>query len=226
MIVSSARSGSTTLVTIMGSHPDIQDVAYGLDLDQVEGRIRSSYSWIPECARVMTTQTNPWAVREWAESERMPVILLERKNIFRAVVSEYLARYTNAWGKDRLPKDYRTLKFDPTGSYSRTGYTTLGEAIKRRRQITERYNKVFKGRCFHLVYEDFYFSGNWRRILCRLYEYVGYRPVITKTAEKLMQTARMNDERIYRNIIGVYQLERKWGSNENGWLLGCSPPML
>ena len=226
LILSEVRSGSTTLTSVMKFHPEVNGVCYEPDLSGLPRTLKGLDRGLEncgakrrDCIKLMFWQSPHRFVAEWARQNNRLVILLERQNAFRAVVSHLLAEESGLWNKGYLPDDYRFRKWSWRSK-------DIVHAINHRIKAMQSYKDALQGRYFHLFYEDLYLSSNWENTLLQIFEYVVISPIITKQTKQLMANSRINDEGIYRNIDNVYQLEREIGSNKNGWLLNCCPPML
>lgn len=210
----------------MTAHPDIGMVLHEPFCSKyanTERQVRSLFVGTGRrCAglKLMMHHIDPTLLRRWMDADQLPVVFLKRDNHLRTAVSDRLARQTD-WDKQKLSKTYRTDKFQPLDSLD------IYQQSRWYRQIIDRFDQTLHGYpVFSITYEDFYLRGGWRQDLVKIYEHVGYRPFLSSKAIQLMETQRVNDERTYLNIPNVYEIERKCGSNENGWLLNCSPLML
>lgn len=220
------RSGSSALAEAMRSHPDIGKVVhepFDKEPKPDMARLRQYLEQEAEASgfKLMMPDMDVEVFREWILKDRLPVVVLQRRNILRAVVSDLLGYRTHQWQKIHATEDYSRRKF------AALPWEGIPQWIRSRRDLEQRYLDAVKDYPhLQVFYEDIYFHEGWKRRLPQIYQHCGYSPVITSKAEAIMKTWRLNNERVYLNIDNVYEIERNCGSNETGWLLNGSPLML
>jgi len=71
-----------------------------------------------------------------------------------------------------------------------------------------------------VVYENLYLSP-WEsqsKQVKRMFAFLGLSPIITKRMKTILTREPMTNQRDYFKIPNVYEIEKKFGSDETGWL--------
>ena len=148
--------------------------------------------------------------------KRRKVILMDRRNLLKSAVSHEKAWATNVWNIKPGWKGYEDI---PLTNFERMR-KTIRKLSKRREyalSVLQQENIDY----YHFVYEDFYLTHEEDKAeqLKSIFEFLGHEPVINERMLTILRMKRMNDDRSYLRIPNVYEIEREFGSNENGWLL-------
>jgi hypothetical protein len=237
VVLTQARCGSTTMARLMSVHPKVRNVVRepfryrnnGLDksIERCDKELYHFYEIENRFGRYDGVKIQFHRVRrkrvieEWLLKENMRLIVLFRRNVLRMAVSMVLADRTMCWAKGQLSLDYPTMKFEKISC--RSLYECMSWFQGNMRLADEIADSVGG---LKVYYEDFFLHDGWIKTLPQIYEFCGLEPVITTKARRLMTTQRINHEGIYRNIANVYEIEKKLGSDETGWLFDHNPPLL
>lgn len=212
------RSGSTSLVSMLKRHPDIGLMDYEpfkklpkeKSLDE-----KMRHLAFLDGFKIHVNQINEGSV-EMALKKRKKVIFMDRRNIFKCALSLDRAAQSGVW--QRIAKDVDKLKYDIPVNVNRV--KKLIRFFSHRRDHALKILKREKIDYYHLFYEDFYLTSEEEKIrqLSEIFEFLGHKPVINQRMLNVMRITQLNDVRTYFQIPDIYKIEKKLGSDENGWL--------
>lgn len=222
VILSEARSGSTTMLGLMNPKSRVLQEPLGrMNLDR-KARLSDFYEieniFGPyEGVKLMAHRLHLKDFGEWASKEKAKVIVMFRRNFLRMAVSVMLARRTQVWSKQFVTEGYYSMQFDPVP------LEEIQTAMERCQKNTKGMRSLARmGNCFQVYYEDFYLQRGWEKTLPQIYKFCGFDPTIKPRSRKLAETYRINNNDVYLNIANVHEIEKEFGSNETGWLLDSS----
>jgi hypothetical protein len=243
VIVSLARSGSTTLVHFLNRHRDIrcliepfgahnhggrfhrlatQENGFDRTLDLIWDRWNAiKYIWDPG--------GHPFVGRPELQARIFSVpgvrfLALERRNLLRRWLSHYISTKLDHWQGPR--EEFHDLV---RGSVFRALRPEIvRQRIEADRAALARQREALAGRdVMTVVYEDFYRDdasaedrfayGN------RILSFLGFAPLsheeFGKGLSRLLETRnRWGSTEVYRRIPEIEELEAECGSDETGWL--------
>ena len=235
IVVSQPRSGTTYFTNfVMSAHPQAKcwDELFGnvtsehpflrkIGLPRYGGgdvirylaeyreRVAASYGVNRVGFKLFAQHLDATTYRTLLEHSSHRIILLFRRQVLRAVVSNVIARATEQF-HPRSRKDFEPFVAD---------LTLVSQAIARHhrsiaetRQILARARRAF----FELEYNQIFDL----RVVNRAYEFIGLSPI---DALPLWGNV-MNDARRYRLIRNIDDIERSFASAENGSLFSGPEP--
>lgn len=244
IIFSLPRCGSTTLARALNFYPGIRcalepfipdnqgtrknKISNAEALDLALAGIWRAYNgikhvWYPNWPFGKALDLN----RALVQSADVKIIFLTRRNELRRVVSTEMSWQTNVWGKytetDReraRGHDYQPLSMVKIENQLRSvasGISCLRDAIR-----------VAGVSFFELQYEDLFdghvFLAERLRLLSRLREFIG-APLeydvqtdfaVARLLDPVMNKLNLTDT--YQRIPNITEIERRFGSDESGWL--------
>ena len=215
------RSGSASMVGLFKSHPDIDQMRYepfgGENRAETQEQLDKRFRELHKIAGFkIHTDHLDYRLVVAALKKRRKVIFMDRRNLLKSAVSHEKAWDTNIWGIKSGWKGYSDL---PLTNFKRMRETIQQLSINRGYAlwVLQQENIDY----YHFVYEDFYLTHEEDKIeqLNGIFEFLGYEPVINRRMLRILRMKRMNDERSYLRIPNIYEIEREFGSDENGWLL-------
>jgi len=212
------RSGSTSMVSILQHHPDIRKMDYEPFIDwrlskcDVSLNEKLNELRFLDGFKIHINQIGPKFIKE-ALKKRKKVIFMDRRNIFKCALSLDRAYQSGIWQRTNIETKHDfPVNFGNLKKTIKNLYEQKSQALKLLKKEKIDY--------YHFFYEDFYLVSEEEKIrqLSEIFEFLGHRPVINQRMLKVLRTNRLNDERTYLQIPGIYKIEKKLGSNENGWL--------
>lgn len=215
------RSGSTNMVGLFKAHPHIGRMRYepfgGVNWvetqEQLDERFRELHHI--DGFKIHINHLHRQLIHS-VLNKRRKVIFMDRRNLLKSAVSHEKAWATNVWYGRPGWKGYEDI---PLTNFERMRITILRLSKGRERVLSVLQQENIDH--YHFVYEDFYLTHEEDKVeqLKGIFEFLGHEPVINKRMLRILRMRRMNDERSYLRIPNVYEIEREFGSNENGWLL-------
>jgi len=211
------RSGSTSMVSMLKVHPDIGKMDYEpfnwLKKEELDEKFKELV--FLDGFKIHVNQIGQVHVIK-ALKMRKKIIFMDRRNIFKCALSHERAAQSGVW--QSVHKDVHKLKYDtPVNPVS---IKRLIQFLSIRRKQALNTLKREKIDYYHFTYEDFYLASEDEKIrqLSEIFEFLGHRPVINQRMLNVMRIPKLNDERTYLQSPNIYEIEKEFGSNENGWL--------
>lgn len=241
-----ARSGSTTLMRLLNCHPDIRCANEPFNPDNFGGRYFRRVRDLPSLEEALSELwrshngiKHVWHPSGWPFTNRRDlndyillkaaprVLFLNRRNILKRVVSSQISEQTRVWAfagegeRDRL----RNFEFKPLDvGWLKRQLDHERESIAQQRQMLVAHGAAY----LELWYEELYEadSGTRRKVerLNQVLAFLGGSAITDAGAlskvEELFDplNAKMNSAETYSKIPGIDEIERRFGSDENGWL--------
>ena len=245
VVAAHPRSGSNSLVEILDSHPEltlldepfnenfsswlpanpdylarITDVT---SLDRVVDGILTDYSGF----KVHTYQLEMELLAHLLCRRDLYVVVLRRRNLLEAVVSNLIAEQTGlwaAWDRDRALEDYYTglgpLPMEDVREKLRWTRENIAEvaAILRTRS---------DGQVLELCYEDLFLgerSTRWR-LVGSLWAHLGLPPCENPRVGRFLENAsfRMGKPATYGHLPNLAEIEAAFGNDETGHIGYLAP---
>ena len=231
LIYGHARSGTTVLACVLGQSPQLNKVVYEPFRSHPVG-IREHHENKNDTNLFCQSVNKLWSEHDVIKSltGEVPdhhleiyfksadkILLTTRRNVLQAAVSCSIAKQTQVWQAMKADKDYGEHVLKPLNLghiewllkfYPNT--TTYAKKILDRNGIE--YHEV--------CYEDFFLSKDPIGEVKKLYDFLGIdMPKKLDRLKSLMVDNKLNTERVYLKIPNVYEIERRFGNNETGWLL-------
>lgn len=231
------RTGSSTLSDILDLHPDsnvlfepfnkglaTKDRAYYNKVNDIQTlnntlkEIFSQYTGIKHISTQLDESYNKYMLKA-----NYKIILLWRQNFLQKTISHQISSKTQAWFKDRN-KIHKT-KFDPLS------FDSIDKFLKLyKNQVNKYYTFLTNNNIdfFQLTYEELYspdlpLSQKLKKIN-DIIKYLGYDEItdqeIIKQIKVLLnpQKSKLNNLSTYFKIPNIVEIEKKFGSEENGHL--------
>ena len=224
LILGPARSGTTTMTTLLGQHPSVEGQNYEpfhpsryeqVGPEEQAKHLRQLFEEydVVKCLHVQIPDDNLKAVL----AVPTHVILMARRNQLKRAVSACLARTTKVWqpfGDKHV--DYKTRSFPPL-SLNAIGFELRKDArfLKRAELI----RSVSEAKVIELVYEDFYLSGDPVSEALKLFESIGLDRPKKHRLDRLFGRTRLNDESTYARIENIREIEERFGSDRTGHIV-------
>ncbi|MDD4216984.1 MAG: hypothetical protein PHZ24_06580 [Bacteroidales bacterium] len=231
------RTGSSTLSDILDLHPDINvsfepflrhktlisgGYHYKVKNDQtLNNTLKEIFS---QCTGIkhISSQLDETYNKGMLKAN-YKIIFLWRKNYLQKTISHQISSKTQAWFKDRN-KIHKT-KFDPISLDS------TDNSLKLYKDQVNKYYTFLKNNntdFFHLTYEELYspdlsLSQKSKKIN-DIIKYLGYDKItdqkVIKQIEILLnpKKSKLNNLSTYFRIPNILEIEKKFGSEENGHL--------
>jgi len=238
IILSMARSGTSSLARSLRVHPEIELLAEPFHKPQNHNRktwyinqVNDLESFISTLCTIYQNHNGikhmlnhvPFTYNEHLiKSGKYEIIYLYRNNILKTVISSFISRQAKEWG-DRTDKILgHTFKPLPIKK--------LANKIQQRKNMLQQYREYLDANAtsyFDLCYEDLY--GETIEIEKRISIYVnmlkflGFNPdlntkQINRVRSILDPSTKLNSMDTYKLIPNIYEIEKKFGSPENGYL--------
>lgn len=236
-----ARTGSTTLMKALNCHPLIRCIHEPFNPDNAHANYRGRVSDKQSLQAVLDEiwkhyngvkhvwHPTGWPFAEGSEFNRWlltsghPVLFLRRANALQRVVSSQISRQTGVYDGDAAERE-RLLSFE----FSPLDAEWIQQQLARELHWLAETRRLLKEAAvphLELVYEEIYGIGpakRLREVACVL-EFLGRPPLSAEDAARVEEvtdpdTRRLNSRDVYRRIPGIEDIERRFGSDEGGWL--------
>jgi hypothetical protein len=246
ILFSLARSGSTTLLHLLNCHRDIRCINEPFNPSNFGGRyfrqvsdIVSLNDALDEIWRSFNGIKHVWHASGWPFTHRPQfnqhlllgsrarVLLLNRRNILRRVVSSQISEQTKVWSfaDESEREQVHSFEFRPLDvEWLKWQLEFEMEAIAAQKRLLDSGGVSY----IELWYEDMYETAtDWRRQVDKVNEiiaFVGGCAVTDKDAVAKMRdllnprNTKLNTHSTYRRIPGIEEIEEQFGSDETGWL--------
>jgi len=245
IICSLARCGSTTLMRALNCYQDIRcalepftpanlgtpygNITKAAALDKAFHELWRDYNGIKHVWHPAGWPFNGAAELNhrllWAENAQ--IIFLDRRNSLQRVISAEISWQTNVWGRytEEERRRVRCFDYQPV-SLAKVEHQlrTMAAGLAEMRSTLH----AFAVNHFDLWYEDLFgddvYLAERLRLMDRLRAFVGAAPerdVRTGFAVAGLlnpETSKLNLAETYRRIPNIEEVERRFGSDENGWL--------
>jgi hypothetical protein len=245
VVVAHPRSGSNSLVKILGCHPELTllnepfnqhfsswlpanpdyraRVTDVTSLDRVVDGILGDYSGF----KVHTYQLEKELLAHLLCRRDLYVVFLRRRNLLEAVVSGLIAEQTGlwaAWDRDRALKDY----------YVDLAPIQVEDVREKLRQIRENLDEVAAilrtrgdGRVLELCYEDLFLGdrGTRWRLAGSLWIHLGLPPCENPRFGRILKDAsfRMGKPATYGRLPNLAEIDATFGNDETGHIGYLAP---
>jgi hypothetical protein len=238
VVVAHPRSGSSSLVEILGCHPELSllDEPFDEDfsswlpgnpdyrslvtdvtsLDRVVDGILDDYSGF----KVHGYQLGPELLAHLLCRTDLYVVSLRRRNLLAAVVSWLIAEQTDlweAWERDRALEDYYT-------DLAPLPVEDVREKVRQTRENLAEVAAILStrsdGRVLELCYEDLFLgerSTRWR-LVESLWSHLGLPPCENPRVSRFLENAslRMGKPATYGRLPNLVEIEATLGNDDTG----------
>ena len=240
------RTGSTTIATLLGSHPDVRCVMEPFHPLRFGGSFHGMARDSASLASTMGLLWSKWNLVKhvWESEDRWPfrdrpflneeilfharkVILLRRRNLLQRYVSGVISKHIHYWIGPRDTFETR-LRYVTISALDhdlvRRQLIEDSEAIEKRIAFLESHSIPH----LEIVYEDlFEVNVGWAKRIEQfngLFAVLGYAPLDTKFflehCSKWLDPAvyKWASPETYRHVSGIEELDRAVGADGTGWL--------
>lgn len=193
VVLAHLRSGSTSLYNIFYSqHVSIISEPYNKDTTSKYLDCWQNHGFDSSLDLVLSEYKGMKHLFEFTsfeESQKIKdkcnTIILHRENMFDAAISLELAFTTNVWAKEPRNANYgsKKVRIDPE------------KVLMHFNRFYEIYDLIDES-CFLVKYENLYFGGNQKNILCNMFDFIGCKIIDYNEIEKILHLSnRLNDRR-------------------------------
>lgn len=243
VIFSLARCGSTTLMRLLRCHPKIRCLSEPFHPDrEYLQRVKDSATLEIALREIWTTANgirHVWNASGWPFPEGSnfnlqlllnpghKVVLLNRRNVLRRIISQHISAETRIWSVFDHTDRQKLLQF----RFNPIEEEWVEYQLSCEKRNIENCRRLLLGShadFLELWYEDLYnpaATGQSRtERLDAVIDFLGYDPItdegsLTRIAELFdARNTRLNSPETYRLVPGIEEVERRFGSDETGWL--------
>ena len=246
IIFSLSRCGSTTLMRALNCHPGVRCIdepfnTYNpANAHRAVNDARSLDAMLQTFWTRFNAMKHVWHHSGWpfpanpALNDRLliglgcKVVFLWRRNILRRAVSSQISKQTGVWDREgeAAKNDFGDFSFRPLDlQWIEWHVRRERESIARRMELLARSNVEWLDLCYEDLYADELTARERWEGLGRVLAFLGVPDIADQEAmeavRQVLQPTRtkLNSPEIYRRIPGIKDVERRFGSDETGWLL-------
>jgi len=245
IIFSLARCGSTTLMNALNCYPDVRcalEPFTPANLGTPYGHITEAAALdkaLTELWRDYNGIKHVWHPAGWPfkgavelnrrllRHENAQIIFLDRRNSLQRVISTEISWQTSVWGRYTEEQRQRVRRFDFKPVSLVKIERQLGEMAAGLDEMRSTLHAAAVN-YFELWYEDLFggdvYLAERLKLMDRLRAFVGAAPVgdvrIDFAVANVLnpETSKLNLIETYRRIPNIDEVERRFGSDEAGWL--------
>lgn len=225
-VVGNARSGTTSLMSLIQAHPDIGKCIHEpfshwnpmdksldkLKFEKYAKKIFRDYRGIKELSH---ESGYLGMARRYFFALPVEIVRIYRKNKLRQALSLCLARKTKIWDIVRGDNNYKNI-------IKKIGPISLEEVNKQIKGIylNEKKLDIEIKKSFLVYYEDLFLSSieKQENILMDIFSYINSRPMITKKMKCIFSQGRQNDDDVYKSIPNIDEINSVLGNEKDGYI--------